>query len=154
VILPHAVLLPQQPVENLAGTRTRHLFVFDEDDIFGDFIAGDFALTEVGNLFPPLPSDPHEAQQLPSLVHPILVRHSNDSHISDLRIASYAIFHFGREDVFTTGYDHIGFSINKVDVTVFIPHTHVSRAKIISLHCLSVFSGSFQYPSKTMGLLE
>ena len=41
MVFPHTVFLPQYPVQYLVGARSRHLFIFNEDNVFGDLESGD-----------------------------------------------------------------------------------------------------------------
>jgi len=49
MVFPHAVFLSQDPVENLAGRRFRHLFVLDEGNVFRYLEAGNCAFAEIGD---------------------------------------------------------------------------------------------------------
>ena len=44
MIGPFAVTLAEDPVEDLAGARSRHLFILNEDDVLRDFESGNLAL--------------------------------------------------------------------------------------------------------------
>ena len=40
MVFPHAIFFSQDPVEDLAGARSRHLFIFDEDNVLRDLETG------------------------------------------------------------------------------------------------------------------
>ena len=103
MILPHTVFFPQYPVQYLIGARSRHLFIFNEDDIFGDFESGDLTFAVAGNLFRRRCLALMEYNDCRHLFPPFFMGYSNDSHIFNLRISAYTVFYLGRKDVLTAG---------------------------------------------------
>src|SRR5215469_1182278 len=61
---------------------------------------------------------------------PLLVRHTDCSHIFDLGMGSNDLLHFGGIDILSAAYDHVALAVGKVIIAVLVASGHVADGAI------------------------
>lgn len=115
--------------EFLDFAAARHWELLDEEDVFGNFVAGDFPLTELPDIelvhgVPFVQDD-----EGPYGFSVFLGRHTGHLYILDARHLVEKFFDFTRVDVFTATDNHVLDAARDAVVPVFILHSQVARMK-------------------------
>src|SRR5215475_7523627 len=120
------MLRAQHPMQNLAGSRPRHLLLADERDRSRPLVTGDAILAPFEDFVRrwrlTIPGNDHGMHALA----PLCVADADDRHILHLRMAAQQRFDLGGIYVLTTGDDHVALAVDQINVALFVAAGHVA----------------------------